>query len=350
MSPRKRSNAYIQSEDWLSANSYYISAANQRPDGSTSMNILSRFLTVLALCFMFVTAVQSETARETRDRVNRNTVYVVGGSLTGTNSALVWDMAKLMDSGYDLRVLPIAGRGSMRTTEDILYLRGVDVGTVQADALDFFIDLKIYPNLQNNLRYISSLHNEEVHIVVRRDSGIENLSDLKGKKVNFGPPTSGTFLTASVVFDRVGVDVEAQTDPYDFGLQKLMEGEIDAFVRVAGAPTSFLKDISWESLLKLIPVDSIGEPYEEAVVTSEQYPGLIADGESINTIATPSLLVAYNHPEGSRRDRVEKFASAFREKLPELQSGGSFHEKWKEVDPNATVGGWIRWGSSAPDS
>ena len=314
-----------------------------------------RRLTQLATCFFVFSSLAAgssalaETAQEVRARVNQNTVYVMGGSLTGTNSALVWDMAKLMDDGYDLRVLPISGRGSMKTTEDILYLSGVDAGTVQADVLEFFTELEIYPNLQNSVRYISALHDEEVHIVVRRDSGINDLSDLEGKKVNFGPPTSGTFLTASVVFERRGISVQAGTDAYDFGLEKLRNGEIDGFVRVAGAPTSFLKEIPWEDALKVIPITNVGSPYKQAQLSSTEYPGLIAQGAIIETVAVPSLLVAYNHPEGSRRQRVDKFVNAFNEKLSELKSGGSFHPKWQEVDPTAEVSGWVKWGKTTPD-
>lgn len=303
----------------------------------------------MGLAVLLAAPVFAESPESTRARVNDNTVYIIGGSLTGTNSALVWDMAKLMD-GENLRVLPISGRGSMKTTEDILYLRGIDAGTVQADALDFFTELQIYPNLQNNLRYISALHDEEVHIVVRRDSGYESISDLEGKKVNFGPPTSGTFLTASVIFDREQVAVEALTDPYDFGLQKLKDGEIDAFVRVAGAPTSFLEDIPWEDALKILPLTDLGGPYKPSKVTSDHYPGLMAQGESVETLAIPSILVAYNHPDGVRRTRVDKFAAEFRKRLPELQAGKSFHPKWQEVDPDAEISGWVKWGSGAPDS
>ncbi|MGH1482202.1 MAG: TAXI family TRAP transporter solute-binding subunit [Geminicoccales bacterium] len=290
---------------------------------------------------------QSEL-QETRERVNKNTVYVMGGSLTGTNSALVWDMAKLFDDGYDLRVLPIAGRGSMRTTEDILFLSGIDVGTVQADVLDFFTQHNIYPRLPSLLRYITALHSEEFHVVT--GPNYTNIQELEGKKVNFGPPTSGTFMTSSVVFDRLGITVDAQSDSYDIGLDRLRKGEIDAIVRVAGAPTRFLADISKDEALKLLPVPIVGGSYETATLSSEDYPGLIPLGNEIETVSVSSVLVAYNHPEDHFRfQRVDKLANTLYERLAELKSGGSFHPKWQEVDFDQDVEGWTRWNISNSD-
>ncbi|MEM9442115.1 MAG: TAXI family TRAP transporter solute-binding subunit, partial [Pseudomonadota bacterium] len=292
----------------------------------------------------------AQSTEELRQKVNENTIYVVGGSLTGTNSALAWDMAKLFDEGYDLRVLPILGRGSIKTTEDILYLKGVDAGMVQADVLEFFTDLNVFPGIRDKLKYITAMHQEEVHIVVRRDSGYASLDDLAGKKVNFGPTSSGTFLTSSVIFDRKGIVVEVLSEPYDFALEKLQNGEIDALTRIAGAPTSFLEKVTSDSALMLLPVDDIGAPYLTATLSSDQYPGLIALGDTVKTVAIPSVLVAYDHPEGERRARVEKFIQEFRARLPELQAGASFHKKWQDVDFSTQVGGWSRWGSAAPNS
>ena len=318
-----------------------------------SKNMKRLILSVTSLIAVFLSASASPMAQSTeqaRQQVNDNTVYIVSGSLTGTNAALAWDMAKLFDDGYDLRVLPILGRGSIKTTEDVLYLRGVDAGMVQADVLDFFTEFDVIPNIKDKLKYISAMHREEVHVVVRRDSGINSLDDLEGKKVNFGPSTSGTFLTSSVIFDRKGIVLQALSEPYDFALEKLKKGEIDALTRIAGAPTSFLEQITPEAGLKLIPVGDVGAPYEPATLTNDDYPGLIALGETLKTIAIPSVLMAYDHPEGKRRTRVQKFVREFRERLPELKAGPSFHKKWQDVDISAQLDGWQRWGIIIPDS
>lgn len=194
----------------------------------------------------------AQDVNEQRGRVNQGTVAVLGGSITGTYSQLVWDMSTLFDDGYELRVLPVLGKGSLRATEDLLYLKGIDVALVQSDVLDFITAHSIYPNIQDVIRYITVLFKEEVHLIGR--SGIESIEDLRGKKVSFGPSSSGTFMTASIVFDKLGIDVEALEMSHQDGLKNLREGKIDAMVRVAGAPVRFLQEVPWEDQLHIVPI------------------------------------------------------------------------------------------------
>ena len=283
----------------------------------------------------------AQNADENRERVNQGTVAVLGGSITGTYSQLVWDMSSLFDNGYDLRVLPVLGKGSLRATEDLLYLKGIDVALVQSDVLDFIIQHNVYPNIQDVVRYITVLFNEEVHLVAR--SGINTIEDLRGKKVSFGPSSSGTFMTASVVFDKLGIEVEALDLSHQEGLQSLREGKIDAMVRVAGAPVRFLQEVSWEDQLHIVPIPLIEGAYVKSTVDSEQYPGLVPAGDSVDTIAAVALMAAYNWPAGHpRRAKVQRMVNALYERLPELQVD-PYHPKWKQVDLEKQLPGWTRW-------
>lgn len=305
------------------------------------MRSIKVLLMVVLVGLNLIRPANAQDANENRERVNQGTVYVVGGSLTGTYSQLVWDMASLFDDGYQLRVVPILGRGSLRTTEDILYLKGVDVGIVQADVLDFLIEHNIFPNIRDVLRYIAVLFDEDFHVVAR--PGIKSIQELEGKKVAFGPSTSGTFMTSSVIFDRLGITVEALDLPYDQGLQQLREGKIDALTRVSGAPTRYLTDISKDEALSLLEVPSVGAPYTEATLTSEQYPGLIALGEKVKSVAVSSVMAAYNWSDDSpRRQKVQRLIDTLSARIDDLKVE-PFHPKWQQVDFSTELSGWRRW-------
>ncbi len=305
------------------------------------MKRIVTFFFSLVVASAAVSVVHAESASEQRDRVNRNVATVLGGSIKGTYSKLVWDMSTLFDDGYELRVLPVLGKGSVKAIEDLLFLRGIDAALVQSDVLDFMTKLDIYPNLNNQIRYISVFYNEEVHLVTR--SGISSIRDLAGKRVNFGPNSSGTFITSSIIFDRLGLTVDALSESYQDGLEMLKKGEIDAIVRVAGAPVKLLEEVNWEYGMKIIGIPPVEGAYFEAELNAEQYPGLIAQGETINTISVASVLAAYNWPRDHlRRAPVDKLYAKLRDNYTDFRKD-PYHPKWREVEFDRDLPVWTRW-------
>lgn len=278
-----------------------------------------------------------------RELVNKATVTVLGGSLTGTYSRLVSDMAAVFNDGYDFRIVPVVGQGSMKGVEDLLFLDGVDVALLQSDVLDFFAARNVYPDLQESLRYITVLYNEEIHLVAR--DGIKTVHDLAGKKVSFGPASSGTFLTASVVFNRLGIDVQVAEYSNDEALDRLKRGDIDAMVRVVGAPTRLLQGVTPADGLHIVTLPVVKGAYFPATLTHEQYPGLIPPGQSVKTAAVGALMATYNWPKGHpRRVRVQNLVDRLNERMPELRKA-PHHKKWRQVRLEKELPGWIRWDS-----
>ena len=286
---------------------------------------------------------QADDQKAQRELVNKATVSVLGGSLTGTYSRLVSDMAAAFNDGYDFRVVPVIGQGSMKAVEDLLFLEGVDVALLQSDVLDFFASRNVYPDLQESLRYITVLYDEEVHLVARE--GIETVDDLAGKKVSFGPASSGTFLTSTVIFSRLGIDVQVVEYSNDEGLSRLKKGDIDAMVRVVGAPTRLLQDVTPADGLHIVPLPVVKGAYFPAKLTHDQYPGLIPPGQSVQTTAVGALMATYNWPKGHpRRTQVQGLVDRLSGRLAELQMA-SHHKKWRQVRLERNLPGWIRWDS-----
>jgi len=301
-----------------------------------------RMLAALVALFAVNQAV-AETAAGNRERVNDGVVSILGGSIGGTYSKIVWDMSTLFDDSYEFRVLPVLGKGSIKGIEDLLYLKGIDAALVQSDVMDFMIKHDVYPRLKDLVRYITVLYNEEVHIVARND--INTIADLEGKKVNFGPETSGTFMTASIVFDELGINVDVASESYQTGLELTKSGEIDAFVRVAGAPVKLLETIGWEDQLHILEIPPVEGAYFTAKLSSQQYPGLIPQGNAVNTVAVASVLAAYNWPVDSpRRARVQKLTEELLARIEEFKQP-PFHEKWKQVIVDKELPGWVRWSN-----
>jgi TRAP transporter TAXI family solute receptor len=278
-----------------------------------------------------------------KDRLNANTVTVMSGTIGGTYVQFGADLASVLDDGDDMRVLPIIGRGSVQSIADILFLKGVDVGIMRADTLDYLEKKGYTGNIKNQFTYITKLYNEEMHVVAPKS--IRKLSDLNGKRVAIDLPNGGTFVTAITIFERLGIKPVYAYVEQRIAYEKLKRGELDAVVAVQGAPSRAVSQVKGENL-HFVPIEysaPLQGDYLPSVLKAEDYPSLMAPGERVDTVAVPAILAAYNWPANTDRYRkVEHFVQVFFDKFQNFQQP-PFHPKWKEVVLGAPLKGWERF-------
>ena len=172
-----------------------------------------------------------------REKKNAWTVGIVGGLLSGTYMRFVDEMASVLNDGDNLRILPIVSYGAASNLDDLLYLRGVDAAVTQSDVFEYFRTQRKTPNLERRVQYVIRMPISELHILARND--VQSLEDLRGKKVNFGPAGTGASLTGTIVFQRLGINVEQVMIDQPTALQKLQSGQVDAIARVIPKPIDF---------------------------------------------------------------------------------------------------------------
>jgi TRAP-type uncharacterized transport system substrate-binding protein len=278
-----------------------------------------------------------------RERKNAWTVGIAGGLIDGTYMRFADELAKVLDDGDNLRILPIVSYGAASNLDDLLYLRGVDLAVTQSDVFEYFRTERKTPNLQNRVHYMLRLPIAELHILAKADVG--SLEDLRGKKVNFGPAGSGSSLTGTIVFQRLGVQVEQILIDQQSALQKLQSGEVAALVRVVGKPVDFFNRIPRNSGLHLIPIpftSAFADYYTVGELEAKDYPSLIPEGVKIDTIAVPAVLSVFNWPRASDRyRRIERFAERLFSQWDQFLAPPR-HPKWRDVNLSATVPGWTR--------
>ena len=286
---------------------------------------------------------QGGSDADLKERKNEWTVGLVGGLLSGTQMRFADEIAAVLDDGDNLRVLPIVSHGAASNLDDILYLHGVDAGITQSDVFEYFRTQRKTANLEKRVNYILRLPIAELHMLARDD--VKSLEDLRGKKVNFGPAGTAASLTGTIVFQRLGINVEQVLIDQPSALTKLRSGEVDAIARVVSKPIDFFAKIPPNSGLHLVPI-----PYSKAFedfyalgeFTPQDYPNLTG-GERIDTIAVPSVLAVYNWQKGTDRFRkVERFVQSLYGKWDKFQKP-PFHPGWREINLAATVPGWTRW-------
>src|SRR3974390_730663 len=169
-----------------------------------------------------------------KERKNAWTVGIVGGLMSGSYMRFVDEMASALNDGDNLRILPIVSYGAASNLDDLLYLRGVDAAITQSDVFEYFRTQRKISGLEQRVQYIMRLPISELHILVRHD--VQTLEDLRGKKVNFGPAGTGASLTGTILFQRLGINVQEVLIDQSTALQKLQNGEVDAIARVVLKP------------------------------------------------------------------------------------------------------------------
>ena len=281
--------------------------------------------------------------KETADRLNANTVTLMSGTIGGTYVQIGADLESVVDDGENLRVLSIIGRGSVQSVADILFLKGVDLGIVRADTLDYLERRGYATNIKKQFTYVTKLYNEEMHVVAPKS--IERLSQLEGRNVAVDLPNGGTFVTVINVFERLGIHANFVYVEQRIAYEKLQKGELDAVIAVQGKPARATAAIKGSNL-HLVPVEypkTLQSDYLPAQLTAEDYPNLIEKDARVDTIAVPAVLAAYNWaPNTERYRRLAHFVDAFFAKIGELQQP-PFHPKWREVALRAPLPGWMRF-------
>jgi TRAP-type uncharacterized transport system substrate-binding protein len=274
--------------------------------------------------------------------MNAWTVGLAGGLLEGAPIRLAAEIARVVDDGDKLHVLPIVTRGATENVNSLLYLRGIDAAIINSDALEEYKSQ--VPDIQQRLAYVLNLFPSELHIFVRPE--IQSLNDLSGKKVNFNTQGTAAAYSGPLIFSRLGLDVEKTFIPHQVALEQMRKGEIAAVVFITSKPVDAFVRGRWDPGFKFLPVpyDSKFEDYYlPAALDAAEYPNLIKQGERVTTIAVPTALVAFNFPAKSNRfERLARFVEHLFSRIETLQQPG-FDPKWKSINLAAAVPGLARF-------
>src|SRR6516162_6701244 len=284
----------------------------------------------------------SAAEEEIRDKTNAGSIGLAAGLLEGAPIRLATDIARVVNEGGVMHVLPIVTRGPTENVNDLLYLKGVDAAIINTDSLEEYKSQ--VPQIQQRITYIINLFPSELHVFVRPEIG--SLRDLVGKRVNFNTQGTAAAYSGPLIFSRLGLEVEKMFIPHPVALEQLRRGEIAGVIFVTSKPVdAFLKG-KWEAGYKFLPVEydsKFEDYYLPSYLDSTDYPNLVAKGERIPTIAVPTILTAYNWRAGSDRyRRVARFVDDLFSRVDKLQTPG-FETKWKDVNLRAKVPGLERF-------
>src|SRR5581483_7786196 len=150
------------------------------------------------------------------------------------------------------------------------------------------------------------------------------------------------------IFSRFKIEVEETNFKEGDALEKLKKGEIAALVATAGKPSPVLRALRGDYHIVPIPFDvsTMLSDYVPSRLTHEDYPNLIPEGQTVDTLASGVIVIAFNWPKNSDHyRRLEKFVEAFFPRVADFQQPPR-HAKWKETNVAATIPGWKRFAAA----
>ncbi len=277
------------------------------------------------------------------NRANAWTIGLAAGLPEGTFLPFAAEIARNLNDGNELRILPIVTPGATDNVRDLLYLKGVDVAITATDVFEHFRTVEKISNIERRVNYITGLYVSEVHLIVRPE--IKTIQDLTGKKVGFHLQGSGSTVTGPIVFQRLGIKVEPVFVSNAIALEKMKTGELSAIIHNGGKPNNLIARFKNDSNFRLmeIPFDKFDEFYVPSILTSADYPNLLKPGEKVETIAVPAILAVYNWPRTSDRfRRVSRFIDYMFDRFDRFKGPG-YSPLWKDINLAAQIPGWSRY-------
>ena len=201
----------------------------------------------------------------------------------------------------------------------------------------------IYEGKSNvpGLRLIANLYPESVHVVVRKDSGVKSVADLKGKRVALDEPGSGTLVNARAILAAYGLkeaDIKPEYIKPNQAGDKMKDGSLDAFFFTGGAPAGAIAELaSAGSGIDVLAID--GAPAEalkksspffsDDVIAADTYKGV----GQVKTLAVGAQWVTSDKADAGTVYEITKalFSDAAQKQLAAGHAKGKFITKENAV-------------------
>jgi len=271
---------------------------------------------------------------------------IVTASERGTYIQIGKDLAKFVAPKADIALEVLPSKGSADNVNRLRFDEGVKFAIVQSDVYQAFLDHAAHGNdkaqqLIRPLRVVMPLYDEEIYFIVRADSPLRYVHDIRDRKINVGPLQSGTAMSATTIYRLMYNEPlpEANTSYFsnEEALVKLATDKtVDVVAIVAGQPAKILAEMKPEAkqLIRLLKADrnhattrAALRTYSAATIRSASYPRWL--DEDVPGFAIKAFLVTYDYTHKPTMDHMAKFARSLCQNFTLLRTEG--HPKWRDV-------------------
>ena len=202
-----------------------------------------------------------------------------------------------------------------------------EMGFTMADsAWDAYNGFEKFKDKKVPVRTLVVFYPNRMHVATLEDSGINKMSDLKGKRISTGAPSSGTEIMAMRLLEAFGLDpnkdVVRERLSVAESVNALKDGKIDALMWVGGVPTPSITDLAATPGKRLKLIDhgegaermrkKYGPIYVKNRILANAYPG---ESHETSNVDVWNLLVV---PANADENLVYQITKTLFEKKDEL--------------------------------
>jgi hypothetical protein len=269
--------------------------------------------------------------------------------VTGTENATYFrigsDLATHVapEAGIELRVLP--SKGSVENIKRLRDEPGTKLALIQVDVYEAYKDLAASGNREAlriiaPLRVVLPLYSSELHMVVRADSPLRSVSEIRDQRINIGPLGSGNAMAAAtlyrMMFNSLMAEDKVSTMSNEDALIALVKDKsVDVVIVAAGQPAALFLGMEpgAEKYFRLLKLDDTPattaalDTYTKSTIRASSYPAWLSEDHP--ALAVKALLVTYDYNLPETRSALARFAKSLCKNFGTLQSQG--HAKWREV-------------------
>lgn len=224
-------------------------------------------------------------------------IVIAGGGSSGVYYRYGEQLAAVLSDtlGADVAVAETAG-----SVDNLLRIASgaATLGFTQSDAVaDAVRGVGVFTE-PLEIQALARLYDEYVHVLVRADSGITEVSELEGRAVSLGARNSGVTVVARRILAASGAEhVDDRELDLAASINALASGQIEGFFWVGGAPTPAVSELAESTPLRLISVspgalDRIGAEYPGVYRVAEFPNSAYGWAEPTESLVVPNYLVA----------------------------------------------------------
>ncbi|MBL7501207.1 TAXI family TRAP transporter solute-binding subunit [Frankia sp. CNm7] len=250
----------------------------------------------VAVAVGVVAVVRDGQAQEYR----RGTIVILTGGTKGIYYSYGVELAAAINRRLDgVRAEALATTASVDNVRRVARSANVFAFTA-ADAASAAVDGRLPFTAPVPIRALARIYDDYLHLVVRADAPIKEITDLVGKRVSMGSDGSGTGLIAERMLGVAGVDPATLAVSHlgiNESVDALLAGQIDAFFWSGGLPTEGITELTDEAAVRLVPLGQLAtglratwDPaYRMGTIPGDTY-RLAEPGHTL-TVAVPNLIV-----------------------------------------------------------